>query len=160
MQVLRPERSTRSYTQHLVGRPEEVFPLLCPVRECEWIDGWDPRLVISSSGAAEQDCIFVTSAEAVDSVWIVTDYAPPEHIAFLKITPDQTVGFINITLSATDHGGTDAHVTYTFTALSKKGVAAVNAFTAAYYHEFMQTWETQLNHFLRTGERMRIPEHR
>jgi hypothetical protein len=33
-------------------------------------------------------------------------------------------------------------------------VAAVNAFTAAYYREFMLAWEAQLNHFLRTGEKM------
>jgi hypothetical protein len=154
MQVLRPVRASHSYTQRLAGRPEEVFPLLCPVRECDWVDGWDPRLVISGSGVAEQDCLFVTSTATSESVWVVTEYTPPAHIAFVKVTPDETVGFIDIVLSAAADGGTDALVTYTFTALSEQGVAAVNAFTAAYYREFMVAWEAQLNHFLRTGEKM------
>lgn len=154
MQVLRPVRASQSYTQHLVGRPAEVFPLLCPVRECDWVDGWNPRLVISDSGVAEPDCLFVTGTATSESVWVVTEYTPPEHIAFVKVTPDETVGFIDIVLSASADGGTDALVAYTLTALSDQGAAAVNAFTVAYYREFMLAWETQLNHFLRTGKKM------
>ena len=29
------------FTQQLVAEPSAVFPLLCPVREADWIDGWD-----------------------------------------------------------------------------------------------------------------------
>jgi hypothetical protein len=110
--------------------------------------------VISNSGVAEQDCIFVTSAQNGESIWMVSEYTPPTRIAFVKITPDETVGLIDIRLAAADDGGTNARITYTFTALSEKGVAAVNAFTAAYYREFMLAWEAQLNHFLRHGEKM------
>ncbi len=53
MKISRPNRITRSYTQSLVAPPEKVMPLLCPVMEAEWIDGWDPVLVLSDSGVVE-----------------------------------------------------------------------------------------------------------
>jgi hypothetical protein len=34
------KRVTHTYTQKLDATPERVFPLLCPVREAEWADGW------------------------------------------------------------------------------------------------------------------------
>ena len=42
MNITKPKRVTRTYTQQLVAEPSAVFPLLCPVREADWIDGWDP----------------------------------------------------------------------------------------------------------------------
>ena len=55
MRIEKPKRVTRTYTQGLAGTPEVVFPLLCPVREADWIDGWDPVLVASETGVAEAD---------------------------------------------------------------------------------------------------------
>lgn len=39
---------------------ERVFPLLCPVREREWLQGWDATMVCSESGVAEPGCVFTT----------------------------------------------------------------------------------------------------
>jgi hypothetical protein len=33
---------------------EQVFPLLCPVRECDWLEGWNCTLLHSGSGLAEK----------------------------------------------------------------------------------------------------------
>ena len=52
MKIVKPNRVTRTCTQRLVAAPAAVFPLLCPVREADWIDGWNPPLAISSSGIA------------------------------------------------------------------------------------------------------------
>ena len=52
MQITAPYRVRRTYRQHLVAPPDAVFPLLCPVRETEWVQGWDPTLVVTASGAA------------------------------------------------------------------------------------------------------------
>ena len=41
--------------------PERVFPLLCPVREHEWIPAWKAEMVHSKSGFAELDCVFRTN---------------------------------------------------------------------------------------------------
>ena len=37
--AFRPERITRKYRQTINAAPHVVFPLLCPVREAEWLDG-------------------------------------------------------------------------------------------------------------------------
>ena len=72
MKIVGPRRATRSYTQKLVAAPEAVFPLLCPVREADWIAGWDPLLVVSGSGVAERDCVFTTAASPADAIWYIT----------------------------------------------------------------------------------------
>ena len=38
MTDFKAERVVKSYTMHLGAPPAEVFPLLCPVRETEWIE--------------------------------------------------------------------------------------------------------------------------
>ena len=85
MRVVSPKRVSRTYTQTLLGPPEAVFPLLCPVREADWIADWDPLLVVSESGVAEEDCVFVTRSEPENAVWYVTDYEPEKgFIAFVR----------------------------------------------------------------------------
>jgi len=53
MDVKRPVRVSHQYTQRIRASTKEVFPLLCPVREQEWIPRWDPVLVAAESGIAE-----------------------------------------------------------------------------------------------------------
>ncbi len=36
-------RISREYRQTINAKPDEIFPLLCPVREIEWLDGWQHR---------------------------------------------------------------------------------------------------------------------
>ena len=51
-------RIVLAHTMRLKGNPEKVFPLLCPVREYEWVEPWRCDLVYTDSGVAELDCIF------------------------------------------------------------------------------------------------------
>ena len=44
MRIERPNRVSRSFIQSLCRPPGEVFSLLCPVREVEWVNGWHPKL--------------------------------------------------------------------------------------------------------------------
>jgi hypothetical protein len=154
MNIVTPHRTAHTYTQQLEGTPGQVFPLLCPVREYEWVNGWDPGLVVTESGAAELDCIFTTGDGDQQAVWVVTRYEPPGFIEFVKINPHEMVGRISIVLRPDGSDRTFADVTYAFTALNDRGIVAVDAFTADYYTEFMQEWEIELNHFLRTGTKL------
>jgi hypothetical protein len=45
MNIQPPARAVHTYVQRLVAGPERVFPLLCPVREADWIEGWNPLQV-------------------------------------------------------------------------------------------------------------------
>ena len=72
MRIEKPNRVTRTYTQQLVAEPSKVFPLLCPVREADWVDGWDPLVVLTQSGVAEPECVFVTEARPSDARLVLT----------------------------------------------------------------------------------------
>jgi hypothetical protein len=154
MRVTPPQRARHSYLQRLHAPPREAFPLLCPVREAEWISGWDPLLVLTNSGRAEGGCVFIMAGEPA-AIWTVTRFEPPERIDFVKVTPGVTVGQISIILRPDADGGTFADVTYGYTSLgTPEGDAAVRAFTLDAYTAAMALWERRLNHFLATGERL------
>jgi len=155
MEIRKPVRATRTFTQALVASPDRVFPLLCPVREADWLEGWDPHSVITYSGFAEPDCVFVTRAEPHPSIWFVTRHEPDRgFVEMLKISPEVTACRLQIQLAATP-GGCAANVTYSHTSLGPKGDAFVAGFTDEFYEGFMREWETRMNHYLKTGEALR-----
>jgi hypothetical protein len=155
MKISKPNRVSRSYTQDLVAEPSRVFPLLCPVREADWIHGWDALSVLSNSGLAEPDCVFVTAAQPDDSIWYVTRHDPENgFVEMLKITPHVTACRLSIQLRPVTTGS-QAFITYTHTSLGPAGDAFVASFTEQHYAQFMQEWERRLNHYLVHGSALR-----
>ena len=154
MRIIKPNRATHSYRQRLHAVPARVFPLLCPVRETEWADGWLPELVITSSGVAERDCVFITPDKFGNAIWYVTRHEPARwFVEMLKIVPGLTACRLEIQLSE-NGDGCFADITYSHTSMSSAGDEFVATFTADYYQRFMQAWETELNYFLKTGSRL------
>lgn len=154
--VNRPCRAEHSYTQSIRATPAEVFPLLCPVRELDWAPGWQPDWVISESGIAEEGCVFQTPGEEDTpcATWVITAYRPADHhIGMIKIIPGHTVTKLEASLAADGRGGTHATITYGFTALGPQGERFVETRTAEWYGEFMQGWESAMNHYLETGQK-------
>lgn len=154
MEVRRPVRVTHAWTQSLDGTPDEVLPLLCPVREVEWVPGWAPHLVVSDSGFVERDCVFTTAdaaaGEGAEAVWTVLDFDVAAHrVEMLKITPGFLVVRLSITLEPLGAAGCQAHVTYRYTALGGAGEDYVRARTSEAYAAFMREWENELNAYLR-----------
>lgn len=91
MDIHKPNRVTRSYTQHQIVEPVAVFPLLCPVREADWIEGWDPVSVMSESEVAELDCVFITSAMPSNAIRYIARHEPDNcFVEMFKITPHVT----------------------------------------------------------------------
>jgi hypothetical protein len=155
MNVAPPVRVRRSYTQRLVAEPSVVFPLLCPVREGDWIEGWDPLSVVSQSGVAEEDCVFVTPGSPHDAIWYVTRHEPERgFVEMLKITPSLTACRLSIQLAPAP-GGCEAMVTYMHTSLGPAGDDFVATFTDVHYQDFMRDWEGRLNHYLTHGTAQR-----
>jgi hypothetical protein len=154
MKIAAPNRVAHTYTQSLLGDPASVFPLLCPVREADWIDGWDPVFVASHSGVAELDCVFVTEAQPQNAVWYITRHEPHRFVEMLKITPEVTACKLTIEVRPT-LDGSQATITYMHTSLGPQGDAFVASFTEEYYAKFMQDWERRMNHYLKHGTVMR-----
>jgi len=154
MRITNPNRAAHTYRQQLCAPPAKVFPLLCPVRETEWAVGWVPELVISTSGVAEPDCVFTTQNKLAADIWYITRHEPENlFVEMLKISPGTTACRLTIQL-APEGEGCVADVTYIHTSLGPAGDEFVAKFTVEYYQSFMQAWEKELNHFLRTGVRL------
>lgn len=149
MQVVKPVRVERTYTQKLAGKPDDVFHLLCPVREKEWVDGWDPFHVYTLSGFAEDNCIFITGEKNPESIWVITRFDVKRHeLEIVKVTPGMTVGKIRISLAENKTGGTDAEVVYMYTAISAEGEKFVQDYSEDFFKMFMQFSESALNSYL------------
>ncbi len=155
MNILSPKRSKHSYIQSLATSPQTVFPLLCPVREAEWVPDWNPELVVSHSGVAEVDCVFVTPGSPESSIWVITHHDPENYqLEMIKVTPNHTVAKLEIELADDGHQGTSATIAYTYTSLSPQGDAFLETFTEDWYQDFMRGWEQALNHYLATGRKL------
>jgi hypothetical protein len=155
MRITKPNRATHTYTQQLCAPPARVFPLLCPVRETEWADGWLPELAISCSGIAERDCVFITPEKPGKAIWYTTRHEPENwFVEMLKIVPGVTACRLEIRLTP-NADGCFADVTYSHTSLGAAGDEFVAGFTADSYQKFMRIWEKELNHFLNTGSMLR-----
>lgn len=154
MEVAIPYRVVRKYTQTLEGAPEKVFALLCPVRETEWVPGWNPLIVYTNSGYAETECIFVTGDSKAESLWVMTDYDKARLcLEIIKVTPWTTVAKINIRLRGNDKGETDAEIVYSYTALDEAGKQFVDDYSEDYFEQFMQFWQASLNKYLTVGSK-------
>jgi hypothetical protein len=155
MKIIRPRRVVRCYTQRLVAPPARVFPLLCPVREADWIEGWVPLVVFSDSGVAEADCTFITPATPADAIWYITRHEPARgELEMIKITPEVTACRLNILLHEAPQG-TEAVIRYAHTSLGPAGDAFIDAFTEEHFTGFMRQWETGINYYLEHGRMLR-----
>ena len=134
--------------------PEAVFPLLCPVREAEWVPGWQYRLVYSQSGVAELGCVFTTpNDDGSETVWIVTGYVPPERIEFAWVWPERIATRLEIALAPAPGHMTSVTLRYTYTSLSPTGDDILRRYDEAWFAEKMHRFEEALNRYLQTGRK-------
>lgn len=155
MRITAPNRVRRSYTQRLVAEPARVFPLYCPVREAEWLEGWDPVVVLSRSGFAEPDAVFVTDDHGSAAFWYVTRQdADAGLVEMIKVVPDVVATRLTIHLRAVE-GGSEATISYAHTSLGPAGDDVVASFTEERYRAFMEDWQDRMNHYLEHGTLLR-----
>ena len=138
-------RLIRSFVQDIRATPEQVFPLLCPEREKEWLPGWDARIIHSVSGVAERGAVFETQHAAGRTLWIVTEYDPPRRVAFARWQPDGIVVHIEIVLARSQVGRTAVCICYTFTAESATGSAAIASMDEEGWLKNMSFWQESMN---------------
>lgn len=139
----------------LPAAPDQVFPLLCPVREAEWIPGWTADLVWSRSGFAEAGAVFITpGAGGSPWVWHIVEYAAATgRIRFSVTAPGSHLVDLELRLRA-DGPGSRLAWSYTLVALSEAGRNHLAAFHAA-FPDKMALLERRLRHWLATGTMLR-----
>lgn len=141
MKIAKPNSRKHGCSQTWKGTVDSVFPLLCPVKEADWVPGWKPGLVISNSGLTEKNCIFLGPEGENEAIWIVTAYERNRYLDMYRISPEVTVSQFTITLEENTEL-TDAHITYEHTSLEEGADKVIQEFTEDYFKEFSVSLST------------------
>ena len=155
MEEFKAKRIFVSHKQLLKSTPEKVFPLLCPVKEYDWIETWKCELIYSNSGFAEKDCIFATGVPGNEKrTWVVDEYEKNEYIQFIVFTNMYVIRY-KISLTGRDDGTTEAVWEQTITALNSEGNNYTQNFSISEFKAMIERLERMINYYLETGEMLK-----
>ena len=145
------KRSISDYSRHIAAAPEAVFPLLCPVREVEWIEGWRAETLHSASGVAELDAVFTTAplSDVGPEVWVCSRHEPPRRVDYVRVGRHTAIR-LQLTLEPAGQG-TALTALFVFSALTAAGDAIVSAMGQSPCAMWFAPCFRMLDHFLRTG---------
>lgn len=132
----------------LLNQPVNVvFPLFSAEGEKHWVPGWDYTNVMGYVDLHE-DYVFLTQNHdhaGTDAIWLVKRYEPENyHVQFYKVEPHEKVVIISVTCCSLNRTQTNVQVTYEYLALSERGQAFIDGFSAGDYENFMAEWQTLL----------------
>lgn len=152
---MKAERKTLSFTMKLEAEPEKIFPLLCPVREYDWIESWKCEMVYADSGFAELDGIFRTDnpATGLEDTWLICRHESPVRIEFVRWNTIRAIHY-TISLKAVD-GGTESEWKQVLTGLTEEGNEFVRNLDGREFETMCRTEEKMLNHYLKTGKMLK-----
>jgi hypothetical protein len=113
--TFKSKRKVQRFSATLETTPEELFPLLCPAREADWIPGWDCELIYTDSGYAEENCIFTTgeSNPFGEGLWVFAGFETNRYVEFVRVQKDLVT---SARITVTDNG--DGTVTATWNMIS------------------------------------------
>jgi len=101
--------------------PSAVFPLLCPVREREWIPGWQAEVLFSESGVNEDLCIFTSPNPLLgEGTYVTSRFEQDRLVEFTVFYPGLAVMKLEIVLLP-GAGASEVVWTRRYTGLSSEG---------------------------------------
>ncbi len=135
--------------------PEQVFPLLCPVLEYQWLVHWRCELLHSVSGIAEEDCVFRTaSPQGGAMTWVVSCYEPPARIEFTCFVNERYAFRLKIVLTPAGES-TRLDWTRRWLSVGPEGDAWIADWSEAEHEKGMDFLRRALTHYLTTREMLR-----
>ncbi len=152
------KRITKTHNQINCGTPDVVFPLLCPMREADWLEDWEYKMIYSESGFAEKGCVFSTPYNHyTNTLWYITVHDSQNHeIEFVRITENEIAVKISIQLTDNQNGTTTSSISYEYTSLNEKQNEWIDNESESYFNNMMNVWELSINHYIKTGEKLII----
>ena len=144
-------RRNYSFTGTWHATAEQIFQLLCPAREADWIPKWSAKILYSSTGYAEDKCIFETPADSAagEGVWTFSSYKQNQLVEYVGFGPD-SVTHGRVTVSENSDGTTSATWDISVTALTQEGISKVSKLPQG--HQANSPAEKLVQHFLEKGE--------
>lgn len=146
-------------TIELEADAKTVFPLLCPVKEVDWIDGWEDvcTLVYTDSGIAEEACIFETDIPLEGkALWICSDYdAKNTQIEYIKHLFGKAIIKWRMIVRDLPGGRSAIHSVYVATSLGKEGKAYVKSMGDKGATELLTGLQERVNYYVTHGRMKR-----
>jgi hypothetical protein len=154
--TFRAKRMVRTYRQTIDAKPDVVFPLLCPVREAEWLDGWEYAMIYSVSGLVEEGSVFsTTNPGEEDTVWVVTRHDPAARLVeFTRFTPRSRTCLLRIAVEPYGEERSHVDVSYAYTSIAPSGNQFLESWSERSFLDSVVFWERSMNHFLKTRSRL------
>ena len=151
------KRVVKKHTIILGASKEKIFPLLCPVRESEWLPGFSSKTIFSESGVSELDGIFLTHEnKPEEAIWTIPIYQPNKFIEMIYFQSKVKIVIIKLSLTESSDNKTLLQVEYIYTSLSEKGNEQLRSITDDSFKNQINSWEICFNYLFKTGTR--IPE--
>jgi len=153
-QTIKGERKVFKGKQDYSFPPEDVFPMLCPVREYEYIPSWECDIVYLDSGLAEQGGVFTTDSHGEDhqkDVWVISRYDANRAIEFVRVNGMRSMVY-RIELQGTETGGAIVSWEQIITGLTEEGNQHVKKLQQADFTAMLSHMQELLQHYLATGK--------
>ena len=134
---------------------EEVFPLLCPKREEQWIPGWECETIWSRSGYNEEGAIFrTTKPYGTELYWTTLQYDIADKVVDFLITAPRCFMFrFRIDVSTGKGGLLTLSFRQTFTSVSKEGNELLNEYRAEDFNARLRSLGEFMNRYLQEREK-------
>lgn len=150
-----PKRKVVEHEGPVHGAPEDVFPLLCPAREADWIPGWDADIVYSETGYAALGDVFRSpgSTGFGEGVWVFVGFERDRTVELIQVTRDILV-HVKILLTAAEPDDASSRTAvrwrYVITSLTPEGAGRMSGelISEATFRRLLGT----MDHYLRHGE--------
>ena len=129
---------------------EEVFPLLCPKREEEWIPGWECETIWSKSGYNEEGAIFrTTKPYDTELYWTTLQYDIDKKIVDFLITAPRLYMFrFKIEIDVDENDLLTITFTQVFTSISEEGNILLERYEGEDYKGRLKSLEGFMNRHL------------
>jgi hypothetical protein len=152
------KRIIKTATFMLNGTPQQVFPLLCPERELDWLPGWEYEMIYSQSGYNEEGCIFrTTKPYGVEIIWSSVNFDSQNYtIDFLNVASGLFVIKFGIQLVEMKEKGCEITFTQIYTGISEAGNRLIEDAVGGNFQKSMAQIEKTLNHYLATGSKLNV----
>jgi hypothetical protein len=146
----------RSGVIHCKAAVEEVFPLLCPKREEEWIPGWECDTIWSKSSFNESGAIFrTTKPYGTELFWTTIQYDIDQKIVDFLITAPRLYMFrFKIEIDAGSDGILSITFTQVFTSISDEGNTLLKLYEAEDFTAKLKSLEEFMNRHLEGKRKM------
>lgn len=130
----------------------DMFPLLCPVREYDYLPQWQCRIVRLDSGLIEEGGVFTT--EDGGDVWVVARYIPNESIRFIRVNAWRTMSY-SIDVQPAPPGEVRLRWEQVITGLNPEGNEQVAALQEVDFVRMLDELQRLLQHYLDTSPMLR-----